>query len=381
VEQRLSDYTAEFKAEQALKDAEIYRLKNIELKQKSEELEESNRNITLIGEIGQKITATLDVETVLDIVYESISGLMDVNLFGVGLYDEQKSSVIFRMIVENGNKLPLFETLVGEGGGCIGTCIRNRSELVVNDVQEDTGGLTNMGRIITNGIVPRSLIYYPLLLAGKVIGLMTVQSYHANAYTHNNVETIRALGAYVAVALNNSHTSEELRRNARELDLISKTDPLTGIYNRRFIIEKMEEERTRFRRYGKRFSLIIIDIDFFKKVNDAWGHDCGDHVLVETSKQLKTLLREQDCLARWGGEEFLILLPETDADGAEVLAERLRLSIEEKAFEYRKKRIFVTLTLGISEYSDNISVDDAIRKADNALYEGKNRGRNCVVAG
>jgi diguanylate cyclase (GGDEF)-like protein len=172
-----------------------------------------------------------------------------------------------------------------------------------------------------------------------------------------------------------------LRRNARELDLISKTDPLTGIYNRRFIIEKMEEERTRFRRYGKRFSLIIIDIDFFKKVNDAWGHDCGDHVLVETSKQLKTLLREQDCLARWGGEEFLILLPETDADGAEVLAERLRLSIEEKAFEYRKKRIFVTLTLGISEYSDNISVDDAIRKADNALYEGKNRGRNCVVAG
>lgn len=381
LEQRLSDFAAEFKAEQALKDAEIYRLKNIELRQKSEELEESNRNITLIGEIGQKITATLDVETVLDIVYENVSGLMETNLFGVGLYEEQKNAVEFRLIIENGERLPLFESIVGDGEGYIGSCIRSHGEIVVNDVQEDDKRFARMNRVVTNGMTPRSLIYYPLILAGRVIGVMTVQSYHPNAYTRNNVETMRALGAYVAVALNNSRTSEELRRKAKELEHLSKTDPLTALYNRRYIIEKMEEERSRFRRYGKKFSLIIVDIDFFKRVNDAWGHDCGDYVLVETAKQLKSLLREQDCLARWGGEEFLILLPETDADGAEVLAERLRQSIEEKTFEYRKKRVAITLTMGVCEYAENISVDEAIRKADNALYEGKNRGRNCVVAG
>lgn len=381
VEQRLSDYAAEFKAGQALKDAEIYRLKNIELKHKSEELEESNRNINLIGEIGQKITATLDVEKVLETIYNSVIGLMDANLFGVGLYDEQKNSIEFRLIIENGERLPLFSMQVGEGGGYIGACIRSRKEMIVNDVQEDDAGAVQMNRVVAGSITPRSLIYYPLLLAGRVIGLLTVQSYRPGAYTHNNVETIRALGSYVAVALNNSRTSEELRRKASELEQLSKTDPLTGIYNRRFIIEKMEEERTRFRRYGKKFSLIIVDIDLFKSVNDAWGHDCGDFVLVETSRQLSSLLREQDCLARWGGEEFLILLPETDAQGAERLAERLRASIAGKVFEYRKKRLAITLTMGVCEYCDGISIDDAIRKADNALYEGKNRGRNCVVAG
>jgi diguanylate cyclase (GGDEF)-like protein len=378
VEQRLSDYTAEFKAEQAMKDAEIYRLKNIELKQKSEELEESNRNITFISEIGQKITASLHIENVLNTIYESISKLMDVNLFGVGLYDEADGIVNFKMIIENSVRLPLFETPIKEGEGYIHSCIMNRREIVVNDLLEEEADVAT-SRIVTNGIAPRSLIFYPLVLAGNVTGVLTVQSYNPNAYSHNNVESIKALGSYIAVALHNSQKSEELRQKAKELELLSKTDPLTGLFNRRYIIEKMEEERTRYRRYGKPFALIIVDIDFFKRVNDAWGHDCGDHVLIEVAKQLKLLLREQDSLARWGGEEFLIMLPETDAAGAEVLADRLRINIQEKAFEYRKKKISITLTQGICEYGEGITIDDAIMKADNALYEGKHRGRNCVV--
>jgi diguanylate cyclase (GGDEF)-like protein len=102
-------------------------------------------------------------------------------------------------------------------------------------------------------------------------------------------------------------------------------------------------------------------------------------VLVESAKLLKQGLREQDSLARWGGEEFLILLPETDAEGAYTLAERLRLSIQDRVFEYRKCRVTVTVTQGVCEYHNGISVDDAIRKADNALYEGKQLGRNCVM--
>lgn len=379
VEQRLSDYTAEFKAEQAMKDAEIYRLKNIELKQKSDELEESGRNLRFISEIGRTITASLDVEDVLNIVYDSVKRLMDVNLFGVGLYDEAKEIVNFRMIVEESIRLPLVDMKVSESDGYVSKCIMGRREIIVGDVLEEKVEVPDTDRIVTNGILPRSLIYCPLILAGKIIGVMTVQSYHPNAYTQSNVESIKALASYIAIALNNSRTSEELQRKARELDMLSKTDPLTGLYNRRYIIEKMEEERTRFRRYGKKFSLIIVDIDFFKRVNDAWGHDCGDYVLLETARQMKQILREQDCLARWGGEEFLIMLPETDAAGAEVLADRLRASIEEKTFEYKKKRISITLTLGICEYGNGLSVDDAIMKADNALYEGKNRGRNCVV--
>ena len=124
-------------------------------------------------------------------------------------------------------------------------------ELVVNDSHEEPAK-TAGDLIVTNGVMPRSLIFCPLLLAGSVIGVMTVQSYSPNAYTQNNVESIQALGSYIAVALNNSRISEELRQKANELKLLSKTDPLTGICNRRYIIEKMEDERIRFRDIGPR---------------------------------------------------------------------------------------------------------------------------------
>lgn len=379
VEQRLSDYTAEFKAEQAQKDAEIYRLKNIELKQKSLELEESNKNLLFISEIGQKITATLDIDNVLNTIYDSIARIMDANFFAIGLYDDQTGVVDFKIIIENGERLPLHQLQVMESAGYTSRCIRLQRELVINDMQSSESSVANADMVITNGILPRSLIFYPLILAGTIIGVMTVQSYKPNAYSYHNIETIKAMGAFIAVALNNSRISWELRHKANELEMLSKTDPLTGIFNRRYIIEKMEEERVRFRRYGKKFSVIILDIDYFKRVNDKWGHDYGDHVLVETSILLKQLLREQDCLARWGGEEFLVLLPETDAAGAAALAERLRASVQGKVFDYRNKQVCVTLTMGICEYCDGITVDEAIRKADNALYEGKKQGRNCVV--
>lgn len=379
LEQRMSDYSAEFKAEQAIKDAEIYRLKNIELKQKSDELEESNRNIQFISEIGRKITSSLDIEKVLYTIQDSVIKLMNVNVFAIGLYDDASKAVTFRMVVENSVRLSEFQKSVADGDGYLHKCIRNRSEIVIDDLLTQEKDIAGVDQIVTNGELPRSVIFSPLIFAGAIIGVITVQSYQPNAYTRTNVDTIRALGSYIAVALNNSRQSEELHTKARELEMLSRTDPLTGMYNRRYIIEKMEEERTRFRRYGKRFSLVIVDIDFFKRVNDAWGHDCGDYVLVEAAMQIKRMLREQDCLARWGGEEFLLMLPETDAAGAEVLADRLRASMEERVFEYRKKHISITLTMGICEYGEGLTIDDAIMKADNALYEGKNRGRNCVV--
>ena len=381
VEQRLSDYTAEFKAEQAQKDAEIYRLKNIELRQKSIELEESNKNLRLISEIGRRITATLDIDNVLNTIYGSIAKIMDANFFAIGLYDVKAEVVDFKIIIENSIRLSLHMVRLDENRGYTSRCIRSRKEIIINDLEDIGPDEVNSDILVTNGIPPRSLIFCPLILAGEIVGVMTVQSYRPNAYSHNNIETVKAMASFIAVALNNSRISGELVQKANELEFLSKTDPLTGIYNRRYIIEKMEEESARFRRYGKTFSLIILDIDFFKRVNDNLGHDCGDYVLAEVARLLRQTLREQDCLARWGGEEFLILLPETDAAGSEVLAERLRAGVEERGFVYHDKRISITLTMGICQYTEGITVDEAIRKADNALYEGKKQGRNCVVVG
>jgi diguanylate cyclase (GGDEF) domain len=161
------------------------------------------------------------------------------------------------------------------------------------------------------------------------------------------------------------------------LEWTSRSDPLTGLYNRRYIMEKIERE---FKGPHKgKFSLVIADIDYFKKINDTYGHDCGDYVLQVISKNLMDTVREQDFVSRWGGEEFLLLLPETEVEGAHTLVDRIRKIIEEQIIEYKGSQISITMTFGITDSQDYQIIDDIIKEADNALYEGKGRGRNCVV--
>ena len=170
-----------------------------------------------------------------------------------------------------------------------------------------------------------------------------------------------------------------LQYEMETLELISNTDPLTGLLNRRYIIERLENDLVKYNINKKKFAVIIADIDFFKKVNDTYGHDCGDCVLKLISKTLQDALRDQDFVSRWGGEEFLILLPETDIGGARILADRVRQTIENQVMEYDEVKVSITMTFGVTVNEDYEIIRDTIKKADKALYDGKNHGRNCVV--
>lgn len=176
--------------------------------------------------------------------------------------------------------------------------------------------------------------------------------------------------------------SQYLEELTNKLDSLSKTDTLTGLYNRRYMVERISEEIKKyknFNRYSDVFSIIIADIDFFKKVNDNYGHNCGDMVLKQMGEILCSSIRYNDSAARWGGEEFLLLLPNTDSDGALLMAERIRKRIEEMKFHYEGIEFNITVTFGIAQFDGELSIDELIKAADNALYEGKNKGRNCVV--
>lgn len=171
---------------------------------------------------------------------------------------------------------------------------------------------------------------------------------------------------------------DELRRSNEMLKELSNTDYLTRLYNRRFIMDALENEFQRIRRKGGHLSLIIADIDHFKRVNDIYGHQQGDMVLVEVSRVTKEKLRRYDVPARYGGEEFLFLLPEADLEEAHVVAERLRESVEETRFAPPMGDLVVTISLGLATYPGKPmdSVDELIRAADAALYLAKERGRN-----
>jgi diguanylate cyclase (GGDEF)-like protein len=171
----------------------------------------------------------------------------------------------------------------------------------------------------------------------------------------------------------------ELQEAVVKLEELSVKDPLTDLYNRRYIVQRINELERRYKRSQSVFSIIISDIDFFKTVNDLYGHDCGDFVLSSIARLIFGCCREQDIVARWGGEEFLILLPDTNQDGAHVLAERIRKELEDKTLQCGDISLKITMTFGVSEYSKSLGIEGTIRNADMALLHGKNHGRNRVV--
>ena len=158
------------------------------------------------------------------------------------------------------------------------------------------------------------------------------------------------------------------------------TDELTGMYNRRHFENTFEREFMRSKRYGSKLSIAIIDIDLFKKINDTYGHLAGDYILSEVGFMISDNFRKTDMAFRYGGEEFVVILTETDANQAFIPLERLRKSIEENSFEKDGKNIKVTISIGISsDIEGSDTTDEFFEKADKALYEAKNSGRNKTV--
>lgn len=173
--------------------------------------------------------------------------------------------------------------------------------------------------------------------------------------------------------------TQELEEANRKLDLISRTDELTQLPNRRDMQKTIEKEVTRTERSHKPFSIIFFDIDHFKNVNDTYGHAAGDLILKSVASTIRSLLRKYDVLARFGGEEFLTLLPETPLEDGIVVAERFRKQIEESSVRFGGQEIKVTITLGVALYDSRLGADRSIQLADKALYEGKESGRNKVI--
>ena len=166
-----------------------------------------------------------------------------------------------------------------------------------------------------------------------------------------------------------------------KLEAAARRDPLTTVLNRRGFIDEAEAEMQRFFRTGREFSIVLSDLDHFKTFNDQYGHACGAYVLQEVANILDERVRDMDAAARWGGEEFILMLPETSSEGAFQVAEKLRGFIENKRFEFERQQLGVTMTFGIATYRKGETLDNCIARADAALYEGKEKGRNRVTLG
>jgi two-component system cell cycle response regulator len=212
--------------------------------------------------------------------------------------------------------------------------------------------------------------------------------------THENMKLLTMLAKQYSLVLENTLLYDRLKKKHKSLEkangeirLLSRKDSLTGCYNRGYLNEHLQHEIKRASRYHHPLSVALCDIDHFKRVNDTFGHLCGDMVLKEFVKCLLSLIRsDMDWLARYGGEEFLLVLPETTFKNAGRLAERLRKQISKKTFKWEGEKITITASFGVTGLDKKVPdedflPDDLIETADQYLYQAKNSGRDRVVRG
>lgn len=166
----------------------------------------------------------------------------------------------------------------------------------------------------------------------------------------------------------------------RSLDLATRIDPMTGLANRRDIMEKMERELSRSERHGRTFSVMLVDLDNFKQLNEKYGYNDGDDVLVEVARVLMSCVRNEDVCARWGGEEFLFLLTETTIEGATTLGRKILESISMTEFKANRPGINITASIGVCEYQAGQSLYECVSRADQALRKAKLAGKNRMIA-
>jgi len=272
----------------------------------------------------------------------------------------------------SGSGMPFIGTRMKKDGSLSGLSIQESKVLRCDDSETDE----RVNKVACRKLRLRSMIVVPLSHNNKHIGVLSVMSSKVSAFDDDNVVTLELMAGLLSAALSDAIAADNLRLNNLELEKLATTDCLTNLQNRRTFQQFLSREYDLAIRHKRQLSLIIMDVDHFKKFNDSFGHPAGDVVLQKVGALLKQLGRKTDCIARFGGEEFVLLMPETAPDQALVLAQRIQETIAAEKWEHRQ----VTVSVGVCSLDKSISsAADLLEAADKALYAAKDGGRNRVV--
>jgi diguanylate cyclase (GGDEF)-like protein len=325
---------------------------------------------TALYNAAQEISASFNIDQVCGAIHHAAEQLMPCDDFVIDLYEEASNKIYPLYVMELGKKTtpPSFFADHGLGGQVVHS---GKSVLFNNTEQIESSGIKF--EPYGNNVATVSVLAVPVKLKGKIIGMISAQSYQPQAYTQDDQELLEMLATHAAIAFENVRLFAQSQKYA-------STDSLTTIYNRRRFFELAEREFKRAVRFERPLAMIMLDIDDFKKVNDSYGHPAGDRVLSEMAKICLYELRDVDIFGRYGGDEFIVILPETTPAQATGIAERLRVEIQNAKITLPNSAVItVTISLGVVSLGascGNLSI--LIERADQALYKSKQSGRNQV---
>lgn len=362
--------------------------------------ERQRHQLSALASIPQVLSESDNLETVLTGIAGTIATVSGVNYVSIDVLDED-GNVSFRSV--NGTDRPGTASLTDkwkQGASrpdpMRDEVIRTRKAIVFADCQND-GRLTGAARAYFARTLIRSTALMPLLAKDEVLGVLGVASHRPIDFSNQDIELLEALGAQVATAIKGIRLYQELAFSREELRAVNeqlretmgiehhlaRTDALTGIPNRRFTDETIEAEYIRAQRYQTPLSVVMADLDNLKEINDTYSHQAGDAVLQFVSNLARESCREVDIVGRYGGDEFLFILPSTDLQAAAAFAERFRQRLANEPAENLDGAppLHLTASIGVAQWTAGSPEGPAylIRQADRAMYRAKVTGRNRTV--
>jgi diguanylate cyclase (GGDEF)-like protein len=318
---------------------------------------------------AQALGAALTEDEVLGAGVRAAREIASFDLAAVTVWDDEKKMHEVRAATSRGKEI---DDLVGArfqpNAGLVSMVVQNKFPLPYRG-DYDPSHQTVLTKRLPWPKMP-SLLVIPLMLHDRVLGTLILGASRRHAFGESVRPTLEVLASHLAVSLANA-------RMVAKLETMATTDGMTGLLNKRAMLEQAEQKVSSAKRFGRKLSVLVTDIDFFKRVNDTYGHDIGDMVIRGLGDVLRRQKRATDVVARFGGEEFVVLCEQTDEAGAMLLGERIREELEKTVFHTPNGKLSVTCSIGIATLPDaGGDWDTLFKSADEALYTSKRGGRN-----
>ena len=333
-------------------------------------LRKTSKRLTILTDIVKTANSILEPRKVIELVMEKVQQLIPSEAWSMLMVDEEKQDLRFEVALgAKGKDISSLRLKIGEG--VAGWVAQTGRPAIVNDTARDPRFAARFD--LKTQFQTRSILCAPLISRGRTIGVVEILNKLGGRFTRSDLDVLMTLVEPCAIAIENAILFQRTEQ-------LTITDDLTRLFNSRYMNVYLSREIKRCKRHGIPLSVIFLDLDGFKNINDQYGHLAGSGTLTEVGAILAQGVRESDILARYGGDEFVVVLPETPAAGALVIAERLRRAIEEHRFlEGQGFSARISASFGIAAYPDHaLTPEGLIQKADQAMYRVKEREKNGI---